>query len=670
MRTLKVLGIAIVLMCLVGAGGLLLASSLERTAAAADPLSSAPRPHAPGDYIVLTWNDLGMHCYNKSFTDLGVLPPFNNLYAQVVRVGDPPQIITSGITVTYVFTDNTYSVGKSNFWDTSPYRSMQNAQYLFNLANPLPPNVGLAGNGLSGNMAQSGDHFVAAGIPLTEFRDSAPTTPYPYELATVVVYGPGNVELARNIVVAPVSTEMHCDTCHYDNGPGNEGVATGVVEQNILTAHDNDNGTNLMGTRPVLCARCHQSNALPGYGSPTYPNFSNAMHGLHAETGLFPPTIDGCYKCHPGPVTRCLRDIMSQRGTTCINCHGDLQQVSQNPNPWLNEPRCDSTACHGSGFAQDQALYRFSKEHGGIRCEACHDSTHAIAPSREPNDGIKFIALQGHTGTLDTCTVCHATWPTGPGPHGRPAPVRPSFLFGPDQSSSHNPGEQAVYVHSLHNTGNLSDTYVLAWGSVLGWPAAVSGSAGGTPFPVPGNVTLAPDESAVVTVTVTVPATVTLGLTEVTVVTATSTVSPTLVETVRDQTAAPVAMFSFAPNEHKVANPGDAAVFQHELHNLGALTDSYTLTWGSALGWPAAAFGETGGITFTVPGTVTLPAGATATITVTVAVPTGTHGQTEVTVITATSTADPALAHHVIDTTSVLPAVGGYWIYLPIVYRP
>ena len=58
-------------------------------------------------YVVLAWNDLGMHCYNRNFQDLGVLPPFNNLWAQVIKVGDPPQIITSGIEVTYEFPNNT-----------------------------------------------------------------------------------------------------------------------------------------------------------------------------------------------------------------------------------------------------------------------------------------------------------------------------------------------------------------------------------------------------------------------------------------------------------------------------------------------------------------------------------------------------------------------------------
>src|SRR5512141_2273176 len=70
-----------------------------------------------GNYVVLGWNDLGMHCYNKDFRDMAVLPPFNNLWVQVVKKGDPPTLVTSGITVSYSFKDNTYSAGKTNFWD-------------------------------------------------------------------------------------------------------------------------------------------------------------------------------------------------------------------------------------------------------------------------------------------------------------------------------------------------------------------------------------------------------------------------------------------------------------------------------------------------------------------------------------------------------------------------
>jgi hypothetical protein len=369
-------------------------------------LSAPVNPDQTDSYKVLAWNDLGMHCYNRDFQDLGVLPPYNTLWAQVIKVGDPPQIVTTGITVTYIFTDNTYSVGKSNFWTYD--------EALFGV--DLPDNIGLKGNGLSGEMEAHADHFIVEGIPLTEFRDSAPLMPYPYQLATIVVLDQiSHEELARTVAVAPVSTEMHCDTCHDDYGRASEEIATGRVGTNILALHDHETGTNLMAERPVLCAGCHASNALGTTGAPGVSNLSKAMHSEHHEE--VPATLDGCYNCHPGPQTRCLRDVMAQSGMTCIDCHGPMEAVAENPNPWLQEPRCDNAACHGSAFAQDQPLYRFSTGHGGVYCEGCHDSPHAIAPSTEANDALKFTSLQGSPGPVKTCTVCHATQPDTAGPH-------------------------------------------------------------------------------------------------------------------------------------------------------------------------------------------------------------------------------------------------------------
>jgi hypothetical protein len=377
----------------------------------ATPIGSAT-PSGSASYVLFGWNDLGMHCYNRDFQDLAVLPPFNTLWAQVIQRGNPPRIVTQGIRVEYRFPDNTYSVGKSNFWTY--------AQKLFGLAAPLQANVGLKGKGLSGQMDVTNDHFVAEGIPLTEFSDSAPTTPNPWQKAELVAKDAATgAQLANLTVVAPVSTEMHCDTCHKDGGV--EGIRTGKVETNILTLHDKESQGEypaghtgaLMNRKPVLCAECHSSNALGEPGVSGVPSLSKAMHSKH--DGIVPNTLDGCYNCHPGPSTKCLRDVMSAKGMDCISCHGTLSKVKENPNPWLNEPRCDT--CHGSAYHQDQALYRNSKGHGGVYCEACHDSPHAIAPSTQPADAIKFNQLQGHGGPIDTCTVCHLTKPTSGGPH-------------------------------------------------------------------------------------------------------------------------------------------------------------------------------------------------------------------------------------------------------------
>jgi hypothetical protein len=383
-------------------------------------------------YIVLAWNDLGMHCYNTDFQDLAILPPFNTLWAQVVKVGDPPQLVTTGIDVTYTFPDNSESATKTNFWTY--------AQALFGLPSPLPANIGLKGKGLSGAMDLDTDHFIAAGIPLTEYSDSAPSVQNFYQLAQITVKdSTSSAVLAQVQVVAPVSSELHCENCHDDGGDATTSggiTPTGKVTTNILALHDKlsqadypaSHPAALMDSRPVLCAGCHSDNALGAPGMTGVSSLSNAMHTRHTGLDDITPDTQGCYNCHPGPATQCLRDVMSQQyGMTCISCHGDIAHVATNPDPWLNEPRCDT--CHGINSRQNQPLYRFSSDHGGIYCEACHDSTHAIAPSREANDALKFIALQGHPGTLSDCGVCHLTLPMGTFMHG--TAVNPFKIFMP-----------------------------------------------------------------------------------------------------------------------------------------------------------------------------------------------------------------------------------------------
>jgi hypothetical protein len=377
-------------------------------------------PPVTGDFTVLAWNNLGMHCYNPSFKTLAVLPPFNTLVAQVIRKGNDPQIVTAGITVEYSFPTNTYSAAstpaKTDFWTY--------AQDLFGAA--LAPDVGLTGKGLTGTFDVKGDHFEAEGIPITEFRDQDATVGgnpqtwnrYPYQLATVIVKSTnGGQELTRATVVAPVSSELNCNTCHNDTGAATEQYAivpsgTNDTDLNILRIHDHLESTNLENQQPVLCAKCHSSNALGAAGIMGVPSLSNAIHNRH-DLNTISPNTAGCYECHPGPETRCLRDVMTQEGdvASCQTCHGNMAQVAANANPWLNEPSCND--CHDEGGMQDKPLYALSKTHHGIYCAGCHDSPHAIARSREANDGIKFTELQGHEGPVDTCTVCHTGNPGG-----------------------------------------------------------------------------------------------------------------------------------------------------------------------------------------------------------------------------------------------------------------
>jgi hypothetical protein len=67
------------------------------------------------------------------------------------------------------------------------------------------------------------------------------------------------------------------------------------------------------------------------------------------------------------------------------------------------------------------SLYRFSTGHGGLKCEACHGSTHAEVTSIHDNDNVQSLERQGHTGMLVECDACHGgTQPAtiAGGPHG------------------------------------------------------------------------------------------------------------------------------------------------------------------------------------------------------------------------------------------------------------
>ena len=398
------------------------------------------------NYTLIAWNDLGMHCMDPSYEDFSVLPPYNTLRAQVIHRGDLPSIVTKGITVHYRILGNTYSANKTNFW--------QYAQKLFGLPTPLPVNVGLKGFGLSGKMAPAGTYFLAEGIPLTEYLDNNLQWPYPYQMAELVAKNSSGQIIASTQTVAPVSTEMHCEYCHKDNGSANKGIATGAVKQNILTLHDQRNGTHLMAQRPVLCASCHSSNALGLAGKPGIPNLSRAIHGKHSAVGIDDGTMTGtCYACHPGPQTECLRDVMFQAGKTCYSCHGNLAALA-NPNrrPWLDEPRC--ATCHTAAYGENSGtLYRFSKGHQGIFCEACHGSPHAITPTIEKNDNVQAILLQGHAGTINTCTVCHLTKPPFGGPH-HDIPMHPignTWVSGHQEANKTN----CAYCHGTTSAGTL-----------------------------------------------------------------------------------------------------------------------------------------------------------------------------------------------------------------------
>ncbi|MCM0080869.1 carboxypeptidase-like regulatory domain-containing protein [Geomonas sp. Red32] len=374
-------------------------------------------PAAGMNYVILAWNDLGMHCAQDDYSHFMILPPFNTLHAQVFKRGEG--VVTSGVTVSYAFPNKTDSTLHTNFWNyTSRY---QFRSYGWNTT----PNRGITGTPLAGTMSRdaNGIGFVATGIPITPYDDNGTWDPYGKATITVTDNSSGAV-LATTSVVAPISTELNCSNCH--------GATNTFL--NILQSHDTNSGTHLVADRANgtlhLCAECHGDNALGLSGKPGVKNLSLAMHGFHQDkvnVSADPNTPD-CYNCHPGPQTRCLRGEMYHVGKECKDCHGDLAAMTAGltagRQPWLQEPRCAD--CHDAKHQENpNTLYRNSRfmnspaseMNGKIYCEACHNSTHAEYTSTNPADNGIPMQLQGDTYWIWNCYVCHNDYMPMPSMH-------------------------------------------------------------------------------------------------------------------------------------------------------------------------------------------------------------------------------------------------------------
>lgn len=510
-------------------------------------------PSRAATAALLGWNDLGMHCMDADYSVFSILPPYNTIHAQFISQGQL-QSNPTGVAVTYeAVPDSTGSVNRSSATKTD-FWLHANALYLPIGAPALAPDLGLAGFAMPGTantpqpmrIEASSGWFSAEGIPITPVDDAGRHNPYPM-MRLVARNTTTGATLATANIVLPVSDEMDCRACHASGANPSAQPGAGWVwdcdaqrdyRRNILKVHDELNAGSaryikalkeagyetrgLSFSEPVLCARCHASNALPGTGVAGIPPLTAAVHGWHAfmsDPATGKPLDDtvnraACYRCHPGSETRCLRGAMGSAigadgsyAMQCQSCHGNLARVGDpNRRGWLDEPACQNchtgTATKNSGairfdsafdaqgnfrvaadptFATNPdvpvagaSLYRFSRGHGGLYCSACHGATHAEFPSTEANDNAASLQLQGHVGMVSECTACHTSMPTGTsgGPHGL-HPLGQSWISRHDNAAEANlDGCRACHGMDLRGTvlsRTLGDRTLSAFGTKSWW---------------------------------------------------------------------------------------------------------------------------------------------------------------------------------------------------------
>jgi cytochrome bd-type quinol oxidase subunit 1 len=435
----------------------------------ADP----PERQEPGEYVLLAWNDLGMHCISDCEDRFLILPPANTLEALLIHRADHPTRVTEGVTLSYAVDEKHRKPSQHvAFWDHS--------QAL--LGRSIEPDVGVHGLGLVGELEHHDESkaWKAEAIPVVPYASDGSYDPYP--LVTVEARDEGGELLASTQVALPTTTEMRCKVCHGGDWrhPQHQAGIGDETARNILALHDRNEGTELydaaMAGQPVVCQSCHADPAMGTEGQPGVLSFSAALHGWHATT-MHLERAQACNACHPSQpdgATRCYRGLHASRGMDCTMCHGELDEhaasllkgeaddtraarilVALEPElgtpleeieprrPWVNEPDC--LTCHVD-YQQPSAYDAFNQWAGGeglplfrnrtgamgLRCEACHGSPHALYPAtnhveqhRDNLQPLRWTGLPFPIGSESRCDTCHTTqWPMSPHHPGMLRPFR------------------------------------------------------------------------------------------------------------------------------------------------------------------------------------------------------------------------------------------------------
>ena len=314
----------------------------------------------------------------------------------------------------------------------------------------------------------------AAKINILRLHDVKHGTSYPAQWGSCDAASNAENASAWNTNCLTKRTPIQCSQCHYS--PALDLAQLGPKDDVTNQVFQVDVGLSMSSVMHKFHGQ--YLDLFPDMPAPNNPlrkrsalsnGFPNAQTGQSVENYVLQET---CYQCHPGKRAQCLRGAMASGGVVCQDCHGEMADVGHDFTsggsrvPWASEPKCQS--CHTgdarnknhpagaivaqdgirlmqafvnnanspiqsptSRFAENESLYRLSgnkntasskQGHGGVMCEGCHGSTHAIWPNENvnANDNIAAIQLQGHTGTIMECRTCHteSLRLSQNGPHG------------------------------------------------------------------------------------------------------------------------------------------------------------------------------------------------------------------------------------------------------------
>jgi hypothetical protein len=219
-----------------------------------------------------------------------------------------------------------------------------------------------------------------------------------------------------------------------------------ILEQTCYLCHPGKRTQCMRGAMAnggLVCQDCHGQMAQVGNDfsrnvSPGNPGAFELAPDFYTNPNT--PRVPwanepGCGSCHTGYATDNLAgdpnllvnptDTLGNDDNIRLLAAYRTNDAMATPIVPVNKTFAENTVAQGRGSDGNPKLYRVSTGHGGLFCEACHGSTHAEWPTANPNanDNIAATQLQGHSGYIAECQVCHdptdTTLPLGNnGPHG------------------------------------------------------------------------------------------------------------------------------------------------------------------------------------------------------------------------------------------------------------
>lgn len=268
----------------------------------------------------------------------------------------------------------------------------------------------------------------------------------------------------------------------------NDSQRRDVLQQTCYQCHPGRRTDCLRGAMAnggMLCQDCHGDMAQVGddFTRNVTPSNPGAFElGGDFYTNPAQPRVPwanepGCGSCHTGDA---MSNLTGMAGVT-VNpadadgnvdnirlfrayLNGDAKATPIVPN---NKRFAENTIAANNPVISDPGdprignpmLYRVSKGHGGLFCEACHGSTHGIWPNKNDlaNDNVAANQLQGHKGTVIECSTCH-TSSTGnnlSGPHGMHPVGDTNFSDGGHEHLAENNRNACRACHGQNGEGTV-----------------------------------------------------------------------------------------------------------------------------------------------------------------------------------------------------------------------